>query len=136
VLLRAALPGVQPPPQHLVMLATPNRPPRLAHRLRGVLPFRLATGDPGRRLGDPGFFADLPPPPVPYTIIAGTAGSRGRLSPFGAEPNDWIVAVGETLVSDADRPVLVPVGHTFMMADRAVRAAVRRAFDPGRSRRP
>lgn len=130
VLLRAALPGVQPPPQHLVMLATPNRPPRLAHRFRGFVPFRLATGDPGRRLGDPHFFADLPPPPVPYTIIAGTAGSRGRLSPFGSEPNDWIVSVGETLVFDADRPVLVPVGHTFMMAGRAVRAAVLRAFGP------
>lgn len=128
LLLRAALPGVRPQPRHLVMLATPNRPPRLARRFRGFWPFRFAGGDAGRRLGDPEFFAALPLPTVPYTIIAGTAGARGRLSPFGTEPNDWVVSLTETLVSDADQPVLAPVGHTFMMGDRAVRAAVLRVL--------
>jgi len=129
LLLRAALPAVHPQPEHLVMLGTPNRPPRLAKRFRGFWPFRFITGEPGRRLRDPEFFAALPLPIVPYTIIAGTAGHRGPLSLFGAEQNDWVVAVSETLVSDADQPLLVPVGHTFMMSNRAVRAAVLRAFD-------
>jgi len=128
LLLRAALPGVQPRPQHLVMLGTPNRPPRLARRFRSWWPFRIVTGDVGQRLGDPEFFAELPRPPVPYTIIAGTRGHRGRASPFAGEQNDWIVGVTETLVSDADEPVLLPVGHTFMMSNRAVRAAVLRAL--------
>ncbi len=113
------------------MLGTPNRTPRLARRFRTWWPFRIATGDPGQRLGDPGFFAELPPPHVPYTIIAGTGGHRGGGGPFGTDENDWIVGVGETLVSDADEPILVPVVHTFMMGNRAVRAAVLRALANG-----
>jgi hypothetical protein len=128
VLLRAALPGVQPQPEHLVMLGTPNRPPRLARRFRTWWPFWITGGDSGHRLGDPEFFAALPRPAVPYTIIAGTGGYRGRRSPFGAEENDWIVGVSETMMTDADEPVLVAVGHTFMMSNRAVRAAVLRAL--------
>lgn len=128
VLLRASLPGLKPQPEHMVMLATPNRPPRLAQRFRGFWPFRFVTGEPGQRLGDPEFYAALPLPTVPYTIIAGTAGYRGRLSPFGPEQNDWVVSVTETLVSDADQPLFVRAGHTFIMGNRAVRAAVLRAF--------
>ena len=128
LLLRAALPGLKRQPEHFVMLGTPNRPPRLARRFGTFLPFRLATGDPGQRLSDPQFFADLPLPTMPYTIIAGTAGFRGRLGPFGTDVNDGLVAVAETLVTDTDQPVLLPVGHTFMMGNSEVRAAVLRAF--------
>ena len=110
------------------MLGTPNRPPRLARRFGSFWPFQLAAGDPGRRLGDAQFFAALPLPTVPYTIIAGTAGYRGRVGPFGTEQNDGLVAVTETLVADADQPFLLPVAHTFMMNNSDVRAAVRRAF--------
>ncbi|HET7038384.1 MAG TPA: hypothetical protein VFH97_00770 [Gemmatimonadales bacterium] len=122
LLLRAALPGL-PLPRHFIMLGVPNRPPRLARRVRRIWLYRLVNGDPGQRLADPGFYAELPPPP-PYTIITGTAGPRGRWSPFGDFPNDGLVAVDETLVRDHDRPILLPVGHTFMMARRSVRAAV------------
>ena len=124
LLLRHALAGRRPPPRHLVMLATPNQPSRMARRFRRFWPFRLATGEPGKLLSEPDFFTRLPPPAVPYTIIAGTAGPCGRWSPFGAEPNDWLVAVSETVIQPGDQPILLPVEHTFMMRHPQVRKAV------------
>jgi hypothetical protein len=38
------------------------------------------------------------------------------------------VAVEETKVVPADQPTILPVGHTFMMNDRQVHAAIRRAL--------
>jgi hypothetical protein len=126
--LRAALSGLTPAPGHLVMLATPNQPPRLASRLQRFWPYRVFCGDCGQLLARAEFFRQLPLPSVPYTIIAGTAGPRGRRSPFGLEANDWIVAVEETKVGPGDQPVTLPVGHTFMMNDRRVHAAIRQAL--------
>jgi pimeloyl-ACP methyl ester carboxylesterase len=126
--LRASLNSLTPPPVHLVMLATPNRPPRLARRLHRLWPYRLVCGESGQLLAREDFFARLPPPPVPYTIIAGSAGPRGRRSPFGQEANDWIVAVEETKVVPDDQPTVLPVGHTFMMNNRHVHAVIRRAL--------
>jgi hypothetical protein len=67
---------------------------------------------------------------VPYTIVAGTAGPRGRWSPFGDEPNDGIVAVSETPILDEDPVVRLPVTHTFMMNNAEVQAVIRRALRP------
>ena len=47
---------------------------------------------------------------VPYTIIAGTGGPRGRWSPFGSEPNDGIVAVSETACAPDDVVLEFPSG--------------------------
>jgi hypothetical protein len=126
--LRAALSGLDPAPVHLIMLATPNQPPRLAQRLHRFWPYRLACGESGQLLARNEFFAELPTPSVPYTIIAGTGGRWGHRGPFGGEANDGIVAVEETKVVPGDRPVILPVGHTFMMNDRQVHAAIRRAL--------
>jgi hypothetical protein len=127
--LRAALGGLDPAPVHFIMLATPNQPPRLARRLQRFWPYRLACGESGQLLAREEFFAQLPRPSVPYTIIAGTAGPRGHRSPFGGEANDWIVAVEETKVAPDDCPTILPVGHTFMMNDRQVHAVIRRALE-------
>lgn len=124
LILRAALDGVNPVPRHLIMLATPNQVPRLALRLRRFWPYQLTCGESGRLLAEPEFMAQIPPPVSPYTIIAGSAGPRGRRSPFGDAPNDWIVAVEETRLRPDDQPVVLPVGHTFMMNDRRVREVV------------
>lgn len=126
--LRAALDGLSPPPAHFIMLATPNRPPRLASRLHRLWPYRVVCGESGQLLTREEFFAGLPPPPRPYTIIAGTAGAWGRRSPFNQEPNDWIVAVDETKVVPDDQPIVLPVGHTFMMNDPEVHAVIGRAL--------
>jgi hypothetical protein len=126
--LRAALDGIEPLPRRLIMLATPNRPPRLARRLHRLWPYRIACGDSGQLLAREEFFDRLPPPRVPYTIIAGDGGPRGRRGPFGGEPNDWLVAVEETKVVPGDRPTVLPVGHTFMMNHPQVHAAIRQAL--------
>jgi hypothetical protein len=127
--LRAALGGLEPAPAHLIMLATPNQPPRLARRLHRLWPYRLICGESGQLLARQEFFAQLPVPRVPYTIIAGSAGPCGPRSPFGDDANDWIVAVEETKITAADRPTVFRVGHTFMMNDRLVHGAIRRALE-------
>ncbi len=96
--LRAALGNLAPAPVCLIMLATPNQSPRLARRLQWFWPYRLLTGETGQLLASEKFFLQLPPPPVPYTIIAGNAGPRGRRSPFRDDVNDWLVSVEETKV--------------------------------------
>jgi pimeloyl-ACP methyl ester carboxylesterase len=117
------------PPDRIVMLGTPNRQPRLAaYAWQMLLPFRWWTRECGYNLTNPDFFAQLPRPASPYTIIAGTQGLRGVLSPFGNELNDGIVALSETKISDTDAIVQLPVNHTFMMNDSRVQATVMRSL--------
>jgi hypothetical protein len=123
LLLRAAIAGLAtelPRPRHLFMLATPNQSPRLARRFQHNLAYRLFTGDAGQLLATPDRVTALPAPEVPYTLVVGTSGRRGRWSPFGEESNDWIVSVSEARLSDGDDIVTLPVGHTFMMNYREV----------------
>ena len=115
-------------PKHIVMLGTPNQPPRLATHAWRLLPFRWWTGQCGLNLTNPDFFASLPIIESTYTIIAGTGGPRGILSPFGDELNDGIVALSETRLSDQENIVQLPVLHTFMMNDSRVQKAVGQAF--------
>ena len=122
VLLRAAADRLPPErrPRALVLLGTPFRSSSRARRMARVPVFRLAFGDAGRLLADPERMARIPMPPVPVTVIAGTAGRRGPGTPFGAEPNDGIVAVSEATTPGAEI-VTLPVHHTSMMNDAAVR---------------
>ncbi len=80
-------------------------------------------------LASEGAYAGIPVPRVPYTLIAGTAGYRLLGRPFRGEPHDGFVAVGETLIRDADRPVLLPVDHTFMMNDPRLQRVVLQLLD-------
>jgi hypothetical protein len=129
ILLRSALvQAAGPAPTRLIMLGTPNRPPRLARRLGSYWMYRRLMGECGANLASSIFYAELPVPTVPYTIIAGTAGPRGRWSPFGEEANDGIVAVSETSIQDEDPVLALPVTHTFMMNNAAVQAAIREAL--------
>lgn len=129
VLLRDALARQRgAPPRHLVMLGTPNRPPRAARIAVRFPPFRWLAGDCGARLASTAFYETLPRPAVPYTVIAGTRGFGGRWSPFAGAPNDGLVAVDEARVGDGDEILTFPVAHTFMMNDRRVQRAVRAAL--------
>lgn len=129
ILLRSALSGMSgPPPQHFVMLGTPNQPPRMARMLGVSMAYRWLMGECGAKLTSSEFYGRLPYPPIPYTIVAGTAGLRGRWSPFGGEPNDGIVAVSETQIRADDPVVVLPVTHTFMMNHAAVHVVIRRAL--------
>ncbi len=123
LLLRAAIAGLHaelPRPRHLFMLATPNQSPRLARRFQHNLAYRLFTGDAGQLLASPDRVTAVPAPEVPYTLVVGTSGRRGRGSPFGEESNDWIVSVSEARLFAGDDIVTLPIGHTFMMNYREV----------------
>jgi pimeloyl-ACP methyl ester carboxylesterase len=130
LLTRAALGlGSIPLPQHIVMLGTPNQMPRLApHAWHLLPPFRWWTGQCGFNLSNPDFFNSLAKIESPYTIIAGTGGPRGFLSPFGDELNDGIVALDETRLTHQDQIIQLPVMHTFMMNDSQVQKTVQEAF--------
>jgi hypothetical protein len=117
-------------PSHLVMVATPNRVPRLAPRAARWWPFRVFTGDCGTRLADAGYFASLAPPTVPVSIIIGDSGPRGRWSPFEGEANDGIVSVEECRLAGAVQEVRVPRLHTWISQDRAVSGLVMDALGP------
>ena len=108
----------------LIMLGTPNQPPRRAQRAARWRWFRMLARSSGELLASPEAYRRIPPPAVPYTVVAGTGGLRLLGRPFGAERHDGIVAVDETRVRGADDLLLFPVGHTFMMNDRRVRQAL------------
>jgi alpha/beta hydrolase family protein len=134
LLVRAALagwPAALPLPRHVIMLGTPNRPPRLARRLQRLWPYRLFNGECGQLLARAEFFTGLPPVVVPSTIVAGTGGWRGKWGPFGHDANDGVVAVDEAEMDGSAHLARVPVRHTFMMNDRRVRALLLNALDGG-----
>ena len=111
-------------PKHIVLLGTPNQPPRLAPYAWRLPAFRWWTGQCGFNLTSPGFFASLPIIEAPYTIVAGTGGPRGFWSPFGDELNDGIVALSETRLLPNETIIQLPVMHTFMMNDPQVQKTV------------
>jgi pimeloyl-ACP methyl ester carboxylesterase len=123
--LRMALPEVPAlRVHHLVLLGTPNSPPRMARLAwKWFPPFRLFARGCGRLLMSPEAFSRLPEPRVPFTVIAGTAGPRGRGSPFGSDLSDGLVAVEEARVPGAE-PVLLPVLHAVMMNAIAVQERI------------
>src|SRR6185437_948892 len=108
----------------LAMMGTPNRPPRLAAYFWRWRLFRALTRDCGRFLASADAIHAIPPPTVPYTLIAGTQSSFHSRLAFGDELNDGIVAVSETRIHDADQPLTFPAIHSFIMDDRAVQRAV------------
>lgn len=121
IITRASLPRLAgTPPQHLVMLAPPNRPPRMAKKMRANPIYRWHTGDCGRKLADETFYRQLPRPPIPTTIIAGTAGPKGRLLFFRHEVNDGVLAVAETVLGEGIEVILVPAWHPFIMNSKRV----------------
>jgi len=120
IIVRASLPHLTGHlPRHLVMLAPPNHPPRMAKIMRSNPLFRLFTGDCGQKLGNDDFYKTLPYPLVPTTIVSGTRGWRGLFSPFEDEWNDAVIAVGETQLNGFEVR-LVPATHPFIMNSRQV----------------
>jgi hypothetical protein len=117
ILIRVALPSLNPPPVACFFIAPPNRVPRAATRFARHRLFRALTGDSGSRLADAAFMNALPVPDMPTRIYAGTAGPR---EPFGGEANDGILAVSETKLDESCPVIEVPSLHTFIMNSRIV----------------
>jgi hypothetical protein len=133
ILTRAALAQADfPLPAHVVMLAPPNQSPqaaRLIHSLPSTsLVFGWFSGQCGHNLASPDFYAQLPPLECPYTLIAGTKGPIGPFTPFGQEPNDWIVGLNEVRMRPGDVPVEIPALHSFIMNDSRVKKLTVKAF--------
>jgi hypothetical protein len=132
ILTRSALSSLDKLPEQVVMLGTPNQPPRLATIAWNIPLFRWFTGQCGAHLNSLEFYNRLPHPSSPYTIIAGTAGPTGPFSPFGIDVNDGIVALQETYITPQDQIFKFPVFHTFMMNDSRVQHTVLQAIGPKR----
>lgn len=116
ILTRAALADADfPLPAHVVMLAPPNSSPRAARIANRLLPFRWFANQSGDNMADPAFYTQLPVLACPYTLIAGTFGPTGSLSPFGDEINDFIVGISEIRMRPEDPIIQVPALHSFLM---------------------
>ena len=128
VLLRAALtelPQDVRRPDHLFLIGSPSRSPRLAQKLRRWWPYRFIHGDCGQLLADSKRMDALPDAAVPTTVIAGTRGWRGQRGPFAADENDGVVAVSE--VELRELPVVrLPEWHTFLMNSGQLFELIRR----------
>jgi pimeloyl-ACP methyl ester carboxylesterase len=103
--------------RHLVMLGTPNNPPRLAAWAIKSPVWRVLNGSCGRRLATPEWFEQLPAVSAPHTVIAGTVGWPAMFGPFHGEPNDGIVSVSETQITDQAGPLLMPVIHATLITN-------------------
>ncbi len=123
VLLRAALAGLPPStaqPHHVFLIGSPMSSSRLAAKLKTRWAFKLLTGDCGQLLASPERMSSVGALTIPTTAIVGVAGPRGRLSPFGEEPNDGVVADSEVSASWVSTKVEVQHLHTFLPASASV----------------
>jgi hypothetical protein len=101
-------------------LLTP--PAQACRAARTFAPYRLVkllAGEMAQLLANPQFMESIPPLSVPTKIYAGTAGPRGRYSPFGDEPNDSVLTVKETMLPNIPHQT-IPVLHTFIMNSKVV----------------
>jgi hypothetical protein len=116
VLIRAVLPQLEPMrPVACFFLAPPSRVTKAARFFARNPLYRLLTRDSGQLLANEKFMGSLPVPTVPVRTYAGTAGYKGRFSPFGQKDNDGILALSETLLAADDEVVRVHAIHTFIM---------------------
>lgn len=119
LLARASLPMLHDHlPFHLIMLASPNQPPRLAPFVRHNRLYRFLTTDCGQKVLNPDFYRTLPMPDVPTTIIAGSGGPRLSWLPYRDEPNDGVMSVRDTYLGSGYEVIEVPSIHTFIMNSR------------------
>lgn len=119
LLARASLPGLEDHlPFHLVLLASPSRPPRLAPYARRSRIYRYFTNDCGQQAANAEFYKALPKPAVPTTVIAGSGGPRAHWLPYGYEANDGAISMQETYLGPEYEMIQVPSIHTFIMNSR------------------
>jgi len=119
VLTRATLPRLTHNPKTCFFLAPPTQVTKAARNFAHHRLIRLFMGEIGHVLTDRQFMESLPLPNMPTKIYAGTAGPRGRYSPFGEEPNDGLLTVKETLLPSVAVQT-VPSLHTFIMNSKVV----------------
>jgi len=117
-----------------VMLAPPNRGSELCDRYRQQLWYQLATGPAGQELGTAGDALPqrLAPVAIDVGVIAGARSSDPWFNHVFAGPHDGKVSVASTRLDEMRDFLVLPVGHTFLMRDPAVHAAVLSFLRSGR----
>lgn len=119
VLTRTTVPRLVHKPVACFLLTPPTQACRAARHFAPRRWVKLLGGEMAQLLADQNFMESIPPLDVPAKIYAGTAGPRGRYSPFGDEPNDSVLAVRETMLPDVPHQT-VPVLHTFIMNSKVI----------------
>lgn len=112
-------------PHRLVMLGPPNRGSSLAAALREFLPYRWLAGPAGQDLALREALA-VPPPPIPFAIIAGARGDGEGWNPLVPGDDDGVVALDEALLEGADEVLVLRTWHARLPSNhRAIEATVR-----------
>lgn len=119
VLTRATLPRLTHKPVACFLLAPPTRACKAARHFAPRRLAKLLGGEMAQLLADQPFMESLPSMDVPTKIYAGTAGPRGRYSPFGDELNDSVLTVQETMLPNVPMQT-IHVLHTFIMNSKVV----------------
>ena len=119
VITRAALPRLIHTPLACFLLTPPTQACQMARHFAPRPWAKLLGGEMAQLLADQQFMESIPALNIPAKIYAGTAGPRGRYSPFRDEPNDSVLTVRETLLPNVLHETY-PVLHTFIMNSKAI----------------
>jgi len=128
VLLRAVYSRLRSPPAACFFLASPAQACRAARAIASRGLYKLATGQMGQLLANPGFMSALPVPNCPTRVYAGTGGPIGPMSPFGKEPNDGILSVQEATLPGLPVTTVRKL-HTFVMNAKVVVEEIAQVVD-------
>ena len=133
VLIRAALNMLPQPvkrPRHVFLLGSPIQAARLAVRMQRNVLYRAITGDCGQLLVSPERMNEIGALHELATSIVGICRIANGKGPFGNEPNDGIVSVGEASAPWLSDQRQVPVFHTLLPASGKVAELILREIVP------
>ena len=133
VLIRAALNMLPQPvkrPRHVFLLGSPIQAARLAVRMQRNVLYRAITGDCGQLLASPERMNEIGALHELTTSIVGICRIANGKGPFGNEPNDGIVSVGEASAPWLSDQRQVPVFHTLLPASGKVAKLILREIVP------
>lgn len=119
VITRSTVPRLAHKPIACFLLTPPTQACKAARHFAPRRWVKLLGGEMAQLLADQNFMESIPPLDVPAKIYAGTAGPRGRYSPFREEPNDSVLMVNETMLADIPHETF-PVLHTFIMNSKLI----------------
>lgn len=119
VITRTTVPRLKHKPIACFLLTPPTQACKAARHFAPRRWVKLLGGEMAQLLADQNFMESIPPLSVPAKIYAGTAGPRGRYSPFKEEPNDSVLMVEETMLPDVPHQTF-PVLHTFIMNSKEI----------------